>query len=704
MSQYTQAGNVLRVTTPLGPDTLLITKLKGREAISELYHFEIECLAAIGTEVDFSQLLGQDASVVIGLADGGKRYFNGIVSWISEDDRDDFFTIYHAEIVPRAWLLTHRKQSRIFQHMTVPDILKKVLTGIDTSFEIQGTFEPRDYCVQYRESDFDFACRLMEEEGIFYFFKHDESGHKMVLGNTVQCHPKVPGPSTAIFEKVIGEVRPEDRVLEWAKYQELRAGKTTLWDHNFELPHKHLEADKEIIDSIQVGTVTHKLKVGGNDQLEHYDFPGGYASRFDGIAPGGGDRPGDLAKIFTDNRRTTEIRMLQEAVNSILIEGVSDCRQFTSGHSFTLERHFNSDGDYLLTSVTHDAEFDGYRSHEQKENGYENKFTCIPLALPFSPPRRTPRPVISGTQTAVVVGPAGEEIFTDKYGRVKVQFHWDRQGKNNADSSCWIRVATSWAGKHWGMVHLPRIGQEVVVEFVEGDPNDPIIVGSVYNADMMPPYALPAKKTESGILSRSTKDGNPETCSEFCIDDKKGEELVYLRAEKNQRISVENDEIHWVGHDRTKEVDVDEVTTIGHNRSETVGNDETITIGRNRTESVGKNEEITIAENRKEVVGKDEHVAIGGSRKKQVNGSEKIQIDENRKTLVGEDDTLVVAKKLQLIAGEEIVIKTGDASITMKKDGTIHIKGKDIAIEGFGKFMAKCDGPMTLKGMKIDIN
>ncbi len=400
----------------------------------------------------------------------------------------------------------------------------------------------------------------------------------MVLGNTVQAHPQsAREPNAAIFERVIGEVRPEDRVVEWVKSQELRAGKTTLWDHNFELPHKHLEADKEIVDSIQVGTVTHKLKVGGNDQLEHYDFPGGYASRFDGIAPGGGDRASDIAKIFTDNSRTTEIRMQQEAVNSILIEGASDCRQFTSGHFFTLERHFNADGKYLLTSVTHDAEFDGYRTREEKENGYENKFTCIPLALPFAPPRRTPRPTISGTQTAVVVGPAGEEIFTDKYGRVKVQFHWDRQVQKDADSSCWIRVATSWAGKHWGMIQIPRIGQEVVVEFVEGDPNDPIIVGSVYNAEMMPPYKLPEEKTERGFLSRSTQTGgNPETCNELSFDDKKEQGAgLSARAEKDQKISVEHDEIHWVGNNRTLEVEANEWSTIDLNRTETVGKNET---------------------------------------------------------------------------------------------------------------------------------
>jgi len=544
----------------------------------------------------------------------------------------------------------------------------------------------------------------MEEEGIFYFFKHHSKGHQLILGNSLPTHPQVPEHGTAIFEKVLGGVRHEDRVFEWVKSQELRSGKTTLWDHCFELPHKHLEADKEIIDSIQVGTVTHKLRVGGNDKLELYDFLGGYGILNDGIAPGGGDRPADVAKIFTDNARTTEIRMQQEAVNSILIEGESDCRQFTSGHFFTLERHFNADGDYLLTSVTHDAEFDGYRSHEEKENGYENEFTCIPLSLPFLPPLVTPEPSICGAQTAVVVGPPGDEIFTDKYGRVKVQFHWDREGKHNGDSSCWIRVATSWAGKQWGAISIPRIGQEVVVEFVEGDPNDPIIVGSVYNAEMMPPFKLPEEKTQRGVLSRSSTGGNPETCNELSFDDKKGQELVYLRAEKDQKISVEHDEIHWVGHDRTKEVDVDEVTTIGHNRSETVGNDETITIGRNRTESVGKNEEITIEENRKEAVGKDEHVIIGGSRKMEVRASEKIQIDENRKTAVGEDDSLAVGKHLRLVAGDEITLTTGAASITMKKDGTIHIKGKDITIEGFGKFMAKSDGPMTLKGMKIDIN
>ncbi len=291
----------MRVTTPLGEDKLLITKLAGKEAISQLFHFEIECLAEIGTDIDFSKLLGQDVSVELEMAGGGKRYFCGIVSWLSEGDRDKYFTVYHAGIVPRFWLLTHKKQSRIFQHLTVLDILRKVLDGLDFTIEAQGTFEPRDYCVQYRESDFDFACRLMEEEGIYYFFKHHSQGHQLVLGNSLPTHPEVPERGTAVFEKIFEGVRHDDRVFHWEKSQELRSGKTTLWDHNFELPHKHLEADKEIVDSIQIGTVTHKLRVGGNEKLEHYDYPGGYASRFDGIAPGGGDRPADVAKIFTDN-------------------------------------------------------------------------------------------------------------------------------------------------------------------------------------------------------------------------------------------------------------------------------------------------------------------------------------------------------------------------------------------------------------------
>src|SRR5262249_55007498 len=259
------------------------------------------------TDVSFDKLLGQAVTVTLLLPQGGKRYFNGICNRVSQGQRDNTFTHYHMEVVPMLWLLTKNSQSRIFQHVSVPDILKKVLAGLDVTYELQGTFHPRDYCVQYRESDFAFASRLMEEEGIFYFFKHTAKGHQMVVANTPQSHPDLPGLSKIIYEELKGGGRDEQRITAWEKVQELRSGKVTLWDHCFELPHKHLEADKAIQDSAAVGKVTHKLGVGSNGRLEIYDYPGAYAQRFDGVDRGGGDQAGELGKIFEDNKRTVEI-------------------------------------------------------------------------------------------------------------------------------------------------------------------------------------------------------------------------------------------------------------------------------------------------------------------------------------------------------------------------------------------------------------
>ena len=373
--------------------------------------------------------------------------------------------------------------------------------------QIQGTFEQREYCVQYRETDFAFASRLMEEEGIFYFFKHTSSGHQMVLANTPQSHPAVPFLPTAIWEGGAHATVEEDRVFDWSKGQEIRSGKFTAWDHKFEMPDKHLEADKTIMDSVTVGTVTHKLKVANNDSLELYDYPGGYASRFDGINKSGGEQADNLQHIFTDNTRTVEIRMQEEALSSLLIRGKGGHAGFTAGHTFDLTRHYSDNGKYVITSVEHDAEQPLAVDQVEEAFKYANCFTCIPFGAALPALARDAVPSVRGVQTAVVVGPAGEEIFVDKYGRVKVQFHWDREGQDDVNSSCWVRVATFWAGKQWGAIHIPRIGQEVIVDFLEGDVNQPIIVGSVYNADMMPPWTLPDNKTISGVKSRSSPAG-----------------------------------------------------------------------------------------------------------------------------------------------------------------------------------------------------
>jgi type VI secretion system secreted protein VgrG len=620
MSTYVQADRSMTVTTPLGADVLLLVGCYGTEGLSSLFSFQLDVIAENRREISFDKLLGQKVTASLSLDAESQRYFSGICGRVSQGSRDSDFTAYRLEIVPQLWLLTRKAQSRIFQRLSVPDILKKVFDGLDVSYKLQGTFEPRDFCVQYRETDFNFASRIMEEEGIYYFFTHSAGGSKMVVANTPQGHPDMPEHSSIIFEGVHGGPRDEDRIHAWEKIQELRPGKYTLWDHCFELPHKHLEAEKNLLDSVEAGSVTHKLRVPPSEKLEVYDYPGEYAQRFDGVDKGGGDQPAELQKIFQDNERTVGIRIQQEAVPALVIRGRSDCRHFVSGHKFTLERHFNGNGQYVVTGVQHSASVAGdYRTGEGGELTYENTFTCIPFSLPFRPLRNTPKPFVQGTQTAVVVGPPGEEIYPDKYGRVKVQFHWDREGKNDLDSSCWIRVGTMWAGKQWGMIHIPRIGQEVIVDFLEGDPDQPIIVGSVYNAEMMPPYALPDNKTQSGIKSRSSMGGGPPNFNEFRFEDKKGSEEVYLHAEKDWTIMVENDknqtvcrdETHTVKRDRTKTVRNNEQSTIIHNRTEKVGDFETITIGKDRKLSVIENQTITVGQNETYTVQQKKRQSIG---------------------------------------------------------------------------------------------
>jgi type VI secretion system secreted protein VgrG len=668
MDTYKQANRPITVTTPLERDTLLLIGFSGQETISELFSYELELLAKNKTQVPFDKLLGQSITVQVLLPNGKGRYFNGICSRVSQCGRDETFTSYRMEIVPRLWLFTRKVQSRIFQRMTVPDILKKVLEGLEVDFEISGTWEPRDYCVQYRESDFSFVSRLMEEEGIQYFFKHKDKTHEMVLANTPQSNPDLPEPKKLIFEELSGGRRAEDRILSWEKSQELRSGKYLLWDHCFELPHKHLEADASILESVDVGTKTHKLKVGGNDALEIYEYPGEYAQRFDGIDRSGGEQASELQKIFKDNKRTVGLRMEREELQSILISGSSNCRHLASGHKFTLERHFDANGDYLVTGVQHSASLMNYRSGGD-DFEYNNTFTCVPFALPFVPARNTPKPVVHGTQTAVVVGPPGEEIFTDKHGRVKVQFHWDREGKLDADSSCWVRVATSWAGRQWGAVSLPRVGQEVVVAFQEGDPDQPLIVGSVYNADCVPVYQLPDHKTMAGVKSRSSPDAEDENFNEIRFEDQKGGEHIYVQAEKDMDIRVK------------------------HDRKELVGRDRHLTVKRDKLEKMER--DIHTKADRDIIVeaGRDFGLTVGGKMATAVSGSYSLAADSGGETFKGgfsleAGGGATVKGKTAVIEGMSgLTIKVGGSFITLDSGG-VYIQGGLVLINSGG-------GPLT---------
>ncbi|MCI0640685.1 MAG: type VI secretion system tip protein VgrG [Gemmataceae bacterium] len=728
-----QQDRLILLNTPLGKDVLLVETLEGVESISNLFRFNL-VLVSEKRDIALNSLVGQKVTIGVELPGKKFRYINGFVSRFSQGDVDARVSHYYAEVVPWLWFLTRTSDCRIFQKKTVPDIIKQIFKDLGfTDFKMswQGSFEPREYCVQYRETDFDFISRLAQEEGIFYFFEHGEDKHTMVLSNDPGVHAPCPNQAKARYGYLTSGAQDEDMVTRWHQEQELQPGKYTHTDYYFQTPS----------NSLQVSTPS-AVKVGGNDKFEVYDYPGGFAKRFDGDDKAGKVRP--------DGERTAKLRMQGDEAFHKVVNGAGSCRAFTPGYKFELTEHRRADlnGPYVLTQVSHSA------TNDLGGGGgatYDSTFSCIPLAVPYRPARSTPRPIVHGTQTAVVVGLGGEEIDTDKYGRVKVQFHWDREGKKNQDSSCWVRVATPWAGKQWGMIHIPRIGQEVIVDFLEGDPDQPIIVGSVYNAEMMPIYELPGNKTWSGIKTRSTLTGSPENCNEIGFEDKKGSELFYMRAEKDHTVAVENDETKWVGHDRWEEVDHDRTLIVGQDKFETVHRNKKITVDMKHEESIGKDMSVMVGSNLTEVVainyaetvgaameltvggllavsvgammtesvGLSKTEAVGGSKTESIMGDRKLnvgkdlkeEVDGNQSVTIAKDlkeqidgqhkssvkkEYFLKAKKIQLTADDEISIKTGKAEIVMKKNGDITINGKKITVKG--------SGDVIVKGSKIKEN
>ena len=633
-----QENRLIKVATPWGPDVLLARSFTATEGLSTPFRIDLELMHETPPGppklIDVKTVLGNPFAIRVMQADENVRFFHGLCSRFSQGNRDERFTYYRAELVPQVWLLTQRAQSRIFQHLNIPDILKKVLKGIDVIFEIQGTFHPRDYCVQYRETDFNFISRLMEEEGIYYYFQHTQEGHQMIVANTPQSHRQVPEkPEVAFADQATNEPGFVSVVRSWEVNEQLQSGKYSLWDHCFELPHRHLEVDK-----------TSRFAVGQNEKLEIYDYPGGYAQRFDGIDKGGGETPAEIQKIFEDNIRTIGIRMQELDAGYKVITGASDCAPLMAGHLFDLINHpaDHNNGQYVLTAVQHSAEQDpDYESDQPARRPYTNSFTCVPVATPFRPPRLTPRPVVSGSQTAVVVGPAGEEIFVDKYGRVKVQFHWDRQGQADADSSCWIRVSQNQAGLKWGSAYWPRIGQEVIVDFLEGDPDQPIIIGAVYNATELPPYTLPEEMTKTVVHKSNTHKGGGGF-NELRFEDAKGKEQIFIHAQRNQDIRVEN----------------------------------------NHHESIGYNSHLMVGNDQIEKVGGDKHQTVAKDHNQQVDGTISVQVGMDIFETVGLRYALDAGSEIHLKSGANLVIESG-ATLTLKVGGNfININPGGVFIQG----------------------
>ena len=765
MPVYKQDNRLMSLSTPLGPDVLLLESLQGTEALSTPFALDLGVLCEVPFSWTYDQLLGQAVTVTVTLpADGSTRFFNGIVWEIEQGDRSDgargvVFQRYRLRVVPQFALLGLKQNSRIFQQLTVVQILTSVLTGVTVSWQTQGTYEPRDYCVQYRETDLAFASRLMEEEGIYYYFKHADGSHTMVIADTPQSHEVVPGPASVSYQPGEGGLHPDDRIVKWSKQQQLRSGKVTLWDQCFELTEQNLEATKTVQASVAAGTITHQLQVASNTEMEVYDFPGLYAQRFDGIDPSGADRAADVQKIFTDNARTAGIRMAQKTTLALRIDAESSTRHLVSGHKFTLADHPDANGDYVITRIEHQARLYGVYTKDGDPDAlpYLNRFECQPAALPFVPPMVTPRPTIPGPQTATVVGPSGEEIFTDKYGRIKVQFPWDRLGTKDANSSCWIRVGTPWAGKQWGMIHIPRIGQEVIVAFEEGDPDRPIAVGSVYNAAQMPPYLLPDNRTQSGLKSRSSLSGTEENFNELRFEDKKDEEQIYFHAEKNFDRVVENNDTLKVGFEKKDKGD--QTIEIFNNRSLKVGagaadaedgsetidvfNKQTITVGsgegncadgsqtltiyKDRTTTIKTgNETLTVQQGNRTVSidqGNEELTVKQGTRTVNVNtgddthnvktGNRVVNVDTGNDTLTiksGNGTIKADAGSITIEAAQKITLKVGSNSIEISTSG-ITIKGTQVAITGEAKtevgapiIQVSADGMLELKGGVVKIN
>ncbi|MFO0947234.1 MAG: type VI secretion system tip protein TssI/VgrG [Planctomycetota bacterium] len=539
MAKYAQDSQ-FKVHTPLKKDSLLLISLEGTEELSRPYCFKLGLAAESSTSVPFDRLLGHRASVHYEPYQGKIRFFSGIISRIVKEGRDDTFTYYAVDLSPHFWLLEQRVQCRIFQGLSVPEILRKVLIGFDVVFQLRGKYPKHNYCVQYCESDLAFASRLMEEEGIYFFFTHASHGEQMVVADASTQSAPLSRESSIIFEEAKGGLRDSSRITSWQVSQKICPSKHVLWDHSFELTGQNLEAHSTVQEHVSVGTSSLSLRSAANRNLSVFDYPGSYAHRFDGVGMQGQEQSSDLQHVFEDNRRTVKIRMEQSAAASVRIDAGGNCPFLNPGLSFKLERHFDANGEYLVTGVRHSMSFPGFRGGISEDKPYENSFTCLPIALPYRHPSETPIPTIVGTQTATVVGPKGEEINTDKHGRVQVQFNWH----GSESSSCWVRVGQQWAGQGWGAINIPRVGQEVIVTFLEGDPDAPIVVGSVYNSQQTSPFNLPAEKTRMAAKSRSTPGGDSTTFSGLAIEDQIGSEHVQLHSEKDMTHQTEND--HYI--------------------------------------------------------------------------------------------------------------------------------------------------------------
>ena len=657
-AQAKQEARLLEVTTPLGPDALVINGFSGSETLSGLFRFRLDLLAPVKNSIKAKQLLRQPVAVSILSEDKKVRYFHGLVSRLSAADREERFQHFHAEVVPWLWFLSQRSDCRIFQNKSVPDILKAVFDGAgfkDYKDKTTGDHIPLDYCTQYRETDFNFVSRLMEQDGIFYFFEHEKNKHTLIFADDNSAFGNVPGKNEVLYEAEGGMGEREDVVTQWAGDDETRPTKYVLRDHNFQLPQKDLE-----------------VSLGSGD-LEMYDYPGEYAQRFN--AP-----DARLGKVQSEGEKLDRIRLEEEELPGHVFEGSSSCRQFVSGHKFKLKKHFQSDGEYVLTALNFSVGQNPDYISGRTSAPYHNSFVCVKSDAKIRPRRLTPKPVISGPQTAVVTVKKGEESFLDKYGRIHVQFFWDRLGKKDENSSCWVRVAQPWAGPSWGAHFWPRVDHEVVVQFLEGDPDRPLVTGSVYNADNMPPYDLPANYTRSGVITRSSKGGGSKNFNEIRLEDKTGSEQFFMNAEKDMDTRVENDSREYIGNDRHLIVHV--------NQQELTEGDKHGHVKGSHFEKIETDMSLQIGGKQMEKTTSDKSIEVDGDHKEKIGGSVSLQVGQSRDEKIGMTHAMEAGQTIHLKAGMTVIIEAG----------------MQISLKGPGGFVDIGPAGVTIQGTMVLIN
>ncbi len=645
MPKYTQANRPMRVTTTLGEDVLLLQGFTGEEGISTPFGFRLSLLSE-ETSIAPGDVLRKPMVVAVELDNGEQRYIHGAVRRFRQLGQDEGLTFYEADIVPWLWFLSLSEDCRIFQTMDVLEIVEKVFDGVGLSdYEIRCTrsYPKREYCVQYREDHLTFVSRLLEEEGIFYFFEHSDSKHVLVLADDNSAIDPCPEKEKAVLRS---EALPrEDVVTSLESEYAVHTGTITLQDYDFEQPSLNLLSS-----------------ISGEEAQEIYSY-----------------HPRRYTKL-EEGERYARVRVEELEAKRHLVQGEGTCRAFTSGYRFALEDHYSDDlnQEYALVRVVHRAKGNSYRSWDEGDLDYRNTFVGIPHKVPYRPPLVHRRPRMVGTQTALVVGPSGEEIWTDKYGRIKVQFYWDRVGKKDEKSSCWVRVATPWAGKSYGNVTIPRIGNEVVVDFLEGDPDQPLVVGSVYNAEQMPPIDLPGSGIQMGMVSRSSPGGGGN--NEISVTDTKGEEQVTINAQYNLNTSVGNDESHTVGNNRTVSVSVDEKTDVGSNQTLSVGSNQSVDVGADQSESVGGGQSISVGGDRSVDVGGKNSVGVGADHELKASGKVKMDSGADTDITAGANASFGASANMEIKAGAKIDV-SGGTTIKLSAGGsTIEIGPSGVKI------------------------